>query len=101
VHAGTLSGGNQQKFILGRELHSRPPAIVIENPTRGLDIRATAYVRQQVLEARSYGVAIVLYSTDLDEVLALADRMLVVFGGRVREVPVDGQLVGRAMLGAS
>jgi simple sugar transport system ATP-binding protein len=101
VHAGALSGGNQQKFILGRELHGRPPAIVIENPTRGLDIRATAYVRQQVLEARSYGVAIVLYSMDLDEVLALADRMLVVFGGRVREVPVDGQLVGRAMLGAS
>jgi len=101
VHAGALSGGNQQKFILGRELHGRPPAIVIENPTRGLDIRAAAYVRQQVLEARSYGVAVMLYSTDLDEVLALADRMLVVFGGRVQEVPVDGQLVGRAMLGAS
>ena len=101
VHAGALSGGNQQKFILGRELHGRPPAIVIENPTRGLDIRAAAYVRQQVIEARSYGVAIMLYSTDLDEVLGLADRMLVVFGGRVREVPVDGQLVGRAMLGAS
>jgi len=101
VHAGALSGGNQQKFILGRELHGRPPAIVIENPTRGLDIRAAAYIRQQVLEARSYGVAVMLYSTDLDEVLALADRMLVVFGGRVQEVPVDGQLVGRAMLGAS
>jgi general nucleoside transport system ATP-binding protein len=101
AHASALSGGNQQKFILGRELHGRPPAIVIENPTRGLDIRATAYVRQQVLEARSHGVAIMLYSTDLDEVLALADRMLVVFGSRVREVPVDGQLVGRAMLGAS
>ena len=101
VHAGALSGGNQQKFILGRELHGRPPAIVIENPTRGLDIRAAAYVSEQVLEARSYGVAVMLYSTDLDEVLALADRMLVVFGGRVREVPVDGQSVGRAMLGVS
>ena len=101
VHASALSGGNQQKFILGRELHGRPPAIVIENPTRGLDIRAAAYVRQQVLEVRAHGVAVMLYSTDLDEVLALADRMLVVFGGRVREVPVNGQLVGRAMLGAS
>ena len=100
MQAGALSGGNQQKFILGRELHDRPPAIVIENPTRGLDIRAAAYIRQQVLEARSDGVAVVVYSTDLDEVLALADRMLVVFGGRVREVPVDGELVGRAMLGA-
>ena len=101
VQAGALSGGNQQKFILGRELYGRPPAIVIENPTRGLDIRSSAYVRHQVLEARSHGVAIMLYSTDLDEVLAIADRVLVVFGGAVREVPVDRQLVGRAMLGAA
>ena len=98
--ASTLSGGNQQKFILGRELQGPPPALVIENPTRGLDVRAAAYVEGQLLEARSRGVAIVVYSTDLDEVVALADRMLVVYGGTVREVAVDSDVIGRAMLGA-
>jgi general nucleoside transport system ATP-binding protein len=101
TQAGVLSGGNQQKFVLGRELHGPPPAIVIENPTRGLDLRATAYVHTQVLAARANGVAIVFYSTDLDEVLALADRILVVYSGVVREVAVDPELVGRAMLGAA
>jgi general nucleoside transport system ATP-binding protein len=99
--AQTLSGGNQQKFILGRELYGLPPALVIENPSRGLDIRASTYVRSQVLSARSHGVAIMLYSTDLDEVLAVADRMLVVYAGSVREVSSDPGLVGRAMLGAA
>ena len=99
--AQTLSGGNQQKFILGRELNGVPPALVIENPSRGLDIRASAYVQSQVLAARSNGVAIMLHSTDLDEVLAVADRMLVVYAGSVREIPSDPALVGRAMLGAA
>ena len=101
VQVGTLSGGNQQKFVLGRELQARPPAMVIENPTRGLDLRSAAYVREQVLEARRNGVAIMLHSIDLDEVLAIADRMLVVYNGTVREVRMDPELVGRAMLGAA
>jgi simple sugar transport system ATP-binding protein len=101
VPAATLSGGNQQKFILGRELQRRPPALVIENATRGLDLRSAAYVLQQVVEARAHGVAIVLYSTDLDELLSVADRMLVVFDGSVMEVAVDPEMVGRAMLGAA
>jgi simple sugar transport system ATP-binding protein len=101
ARAGELSGGNQQKFVLGRELLGPPPALVVENATRGLDVRAAAYVHDRLLLARGSGVAIMAYSTDLDEVLSLADRMLVVFEGTVREVPVDRELVGRAMLGAA
>jgi general nucleoside transport system ATP-binding protein len=99
VAAGTLSGGNQQKFILGRELHGSPSALVIESPTWGLDVRAAAYVQDQLLHARSHGVAIVLHSADLDEVVALADRAFVVYGGTVREVTVRADVIGRAMLG--
>jgi simple sugar transport system ATP-binding protein len=101
VAAQTLSGGNQQKFILGRELHELPPALVFENPSRGLDFRSSSYVRQQLLAARSHGVAIMLYSTEIEEVLAVADRMLVVYAGTVREVSTDLVAVGRAMLGAA
>jgi simple sugar transport system ATP-binding protein len=101
VRASTLSGGNQQKFVLARELHGPPPALVVEDPGRGLDVRASAEVQQALIDARNDGVAIVAYSSDVDETLAIADRMLVVFAGTVREVPVDRAAVGRAMLGAA
>jgi len=101
VAARILSGGNQQKFILGRELHGSPEAVVVENPTRGLDVGASSYVRQQLVDACAKGVAIVVHSTDLDELLAMADRVLVVFAGVVREFPLDQEVVGRAMLGAA
>lgn len=99
--AGVLSGGNQQKFIIGRELEGPPPALVIENPTRGLDVRASSYVRARLRRARDDGVAVLVYSADLDEIIDLADRMLVVFEGVVHEVPVDHAAVGRAMLGTA
>jgi len=97
----TLSGGNQQKLVLARELHGAVPALVVENPSRGLDIQATADVHQRLRAARAEGMAVVVYSSDLDEALALADRVLVVHAGEVRELPVDRELVARAMLGAS
>lgn len=101
----SLSGGNQQKLVVARELtattegDSPPAAIVAENPTRGLDILATADVHERLRAARRNGAAVVIYSSDLDEVLALADRMLVVHARQVREVGVDREAVGRAMLG--
>ena len=98
---GTLSGGNQQKLVLGRELEPRPDAIVAENPTRGLDVRATAAVLDQLRAAADAGVAVVCYSTDLDEVLSVADRVWVVHAGRVREIAGDRETIGRAMIGAS
>ena len=99
--AMTLSGGNQQRFIIGRELYGMPAALVAENPTRGLDIQASLEVRHRLLEASSNGVAIVFHSADLDEILAISDRVLVVYNGSVREVVPDADLVGRAMLGAA
>jgi len=99
--AMTLSGGNQQRFIIGRELYGMPAALVAENPTRGLDIQATLEVRNRLVEACSEGVAIVFHSADLDEILAISDRVLVVYNGLVREVVPDADLVGRAMLGAA
>jgi general nucleoside transport system ATP-binding protein len=97
--AGTLSGGNQQKLVLARELSGRPALVVAENPTRGLDVRAAAAVHGALRAARDAGSGVVLHSSDLDEVLALADRVLVVHAGSVRPCPADREAVGRAMLG--
>ena len=97
--ARTLSGGNQQKLVVGRELEGAPRALVAENPTRGLDVQATAAVHQRLREAKQRGAAVVFYSSDLDEVLAIADRTIVVFDGAVYDVPPDREQVGRAMLG--
>ena len=99
VAARALSGGNQQKLVLARELERAPAALVAENPTRGLDIQATAAVHARLRAARARGVAVVVYSSDLDEVLGIADRVLVAYDGRVREVGGGREAVGRAMLG--
>lgn len=80
--AGSLSGGNQQKVVVGRTLESVPNALIAVNPTRGLDIRATRYVHEQILRARASGTTIVLFSTDLDELNALSDEFVFMSGGR-------------------
>ena len=94
----TLSGGNQQKLVIGRELANAPAALVVENPTRGLDIRATSDVHAAIRAARDAGTAVIVYSSDLDEVLTLADRVVVVAGGQLVDLPLDRDAVGRAML---
>jgi ABC-type uncharacterized transport system ATPase subunit len=100
-----LSGGNQQKLVLARELDDTgqpsdaPPGIIAENPMRGLDVRAAAEVAARLRDARDRGAAVILYSSDLDEVLSLASRVLVAYAGTVREVPAVRDVVGRAMLG--
>ena len=98
----TLSGGNQQKLVLARELADDVAAdargIVLENPTRGLDVRATDEVHTRLRHARDAGAAVVLYSSDIDEVLLLADRVLVVFSGQASEAPMEREAVGRLML---
>lgn len=101
VIARTLSGGNQQKFVLGRELDEQPEALIVENPSRGLDIRATAAVQDALRAARDGGAAVLVYSSDLDEVLALADRVYVMHAGQVVAVSHDRDAVGRAMLGVA
>ena len=87
----TLSGGNQQRLLLGRELAGEPRLIVAVHPTRGVDIGATEAVHQGLRDQRARGAAILLISEDLDELLALSDRIAVLFDGRVMgEMPATG-----------
>jgi len=79
----SLSGGNQQKVILARELESSPEVLVVVHPTRGLDIGATNFVHERIIEARDNGVGIILISADLDEILKMSDRILVMFEGQI------------------
>jgi simple sugar transport system ATP-binding protein len=101
----TLSGGNQQKLVAARELgatsENRPFAIVAENPTRGLDVRAAAAIHERLRQASAQGTAVIVYSNDIDEVLSLATRVLVTHAGSVQEVGLERDAIGRAMLGAS
>lgn len=87
--AASLSGGNQQRLVVARELHGRPELVVAENPTRGLDVAGTRFVHDALRRLRASGTApaTVLVSTDLDEVLTLSDRIFTLVRGRLREVP--------------
>ncbi|MDP1624311.1 MAG: heme ABC transporter ATP-binding protein, partial [bacterium] len=82
----SLSGGNIQKIVLAREIFRTPRVIIAAQPTRGLDIGATEYVREQLLEQRRNGVAIMLISEDLDEILAISDRIAVLYEGQVMDI---------------
>lgn len=80
---GTLSGGNIQKVLLARVLSRDPKVVVVSQPTRGLDVAATEYVRAQLLARRAAGAGILLVSEDLDELTELADRLVVIYEGRI------------------
>ena len=87
---GSLSGGNMQKVVLARELSHTAPVLIAEQPTRGLDVGATEFVHGALLAERARGAAVLLVSAELSEVMALADRVLVMFGGRiVADLPGD------------
>jgi ABC-type uncharacterized transport system ATPase subunit len=101
VSLRSLSGGNQQRLVVAREIEHDVDLLVADNPTRGLDLRASAFVHDQLLRAASRGAAVVLHSSDLDEVLALATRVVVVFHGQVRAVPLDREAISGAMVGAA
>jgi len=98
-----LSGGNIQKLILARELSGNPKLIVAVNPTAGLDIGATDYVRRKLIEMRNNGKAILLVSEDLEEVISLSDRIVVMYGGRItgilRPEDVSIEKIGLLMTG--
>lgn len=99
-----LSGGNVQRTVLARELSSGAPRLLIAaNPCFGLDFNAVAFIHAQITEARNRGVAVLLVSEDLDELLALADRILVMAGGTfVHETPAGGadiNVIGQKMAG--
>ena len=84
--AGKLSGGNLQKLTLGREVMRDPVALVVEQPTRGLDVGAIETVWAELLAERAAGKAILLISAELDEIFNLADRIAVMFEGRILSV---------------
>ena len=81
--AKSLSGGNIQKVVVARELSREPRVIIAAQPTRGLDVGATEYVRERLLKERRSGTAVLLISEDLDEILALADRIAVIYEGQI------------------
>jgi simple sugar transport system ATP-binding protein len=84
--AESLSGGNQQKFVVGREFLRDPRLLVASNPTRGVDIGSIEFIHQQLLDLRSEGVAVLLISSKLDEVMALSDRLAVMYEGEIVDV---------------
>src|SRR5690606_12498799 len=86
-----LSGGNMQKLILGRALDGSPDIILANQPTRGLDIGAVAYVHSRLVEARDRGAAVLLISEDLDEIMALSDRIHVISSGRLSPASLRGE----------
>jgi general nucleoside transport system ATP-binding protein len=81
--AGSLSGGNQQKVVIARELAEEPRVTIAAQPTRGLDVGAIEFVHRRLVEARDGGEAVLLVSLELDEILSLADRILVIYEGRI------------------
>ena len=83
AEAESLSGGNLQKFILGREISQQPKLLVAAHPTWGVDVGATAQIHRALIALRDAGTAILLVSEDLDELLAISDRIAVISGGRL------------------
>jgi simple sugar transport system ATP-binding protein len=105
VQAGNLSGGNQQKMVIAREC-SRPLTLLIAaQPTRGLDIGATAFIHQHLVQQRDQGCAVLLVSADLDEILALSDRIAVMYNGKILTMVADHEAsretLGQLMAGVS
>ncbi len=105
VPVRTLSGGNQQKVVVGRALIDTPPVILAYQPTRGIDVGAAALVQSRLVEARNAGAAIVLVSFELDELLALADRILVLYRGAIagtfQRGSFDRGAIGALMAGSA
>jgi ABC-type uncharacterized transport system ATPase subunit len=103
-HVGMLSGGNIQKVIVAREFSTGPDIIVANQPTRGIDVGASEFIRKRLLEFRDSGCAVILISADLNEVLSLSDRLAVMYKGQFSSVfteveKVQEELLGQYMLG--
>ena len=98
VHASTLSGGNQQKLIVGREFSGDLKLLVLDQPTRGLDVGSIEFIHRQVIAKRDAGTAVLLISAELDEVLELSDRIGVMYRGRLVAV-MDGRTATREEVG--
>jgi simple sugar transport system ATP-binding protein len=101
-NASSLSGGNKQKVVLARELSRNVKVVIASQPTRGLDVGSIEFVHERILAERSSGRAILLISTELDEVIALADRIAVIYRGEILgivEPSVSREKLGLMMAG--
>ncbi len=102
---GSLSGGNQQKLIIGRELESDPSILIAAHPTRGVDVGAQAAIWDRIRAARAKGLATVLISADLEELIGLSDVLYVIYKGRLvaklDPADVTPQILGTYMTGAA
>jgi general nucleoside transport system ATP-binding protein len=104
THAGTLSGGNQQKVILAREIGRDVRLLVASQPTRGLDVGSIEFVHRRIVEERDQGVAVLIISSELDEIYALSDRIAVMYEGKItgfRDPDVPAEELGMLMAGAT
>jgi len=102
--AGTLSGGNQQKVILAREVGREHKVLIASQPTRGLDVGSIEFVHRRIVQQRDHGVAVVIVSSELDEIYALADRIAVMYEGKItgfRDPDVPAAELGRLMAGGA
>ena len=104
MKAGKLSGGNAQKLIIARELSRKPRILIVVQPSHGLDIAATSFVHQQLSMQRDSGVAVLVISTELDEILAICDRIAVMFNGHLTDLGspqgITREKIGLLMAGA-
>ena len=105
VVASNLSGGNQQKVIVAREFGRDVKLVIASQPTRGIDVGSIEYIHERIVEERDEGAALLIVSTELDEVMALSDRILVMFDGHVVAEYKGGSVtaaeIGLSMAGAS
>ena len=103
-HIGMLSGGNIQKVVVAREFSSKPVLILADQPTRGIDVGATEFIRKKLVELSRSGVAVLLVSADLNEVMELSDSLIVMHGGQIAAYFEDtsdltDDIMGEYMLG--
>ena len=102
--AGSLSGGNQQKVILARELGREHKVLIASQPTRGLDVGSIEFVHRRIVEQRDHGDAVLIVSSELDEIYALSDRIAVMYEGKItgfRDPDVPAAELGRLMAGGA
>jgi len=104
LRSSHFSGGNQQKLVLAREIVRQPKVLLVGQPTRGVDIGAIEFIHRELVKSRDQGCAVLVVSVELDEILSLADRIVVMFAGRITgEVPAgraDERTLGLMMAGA-
>ncbi|MFZ2849457.1 MAG: ATP-binding cassette domain-containing protein, partial [Lactococcus raffinolactis] len=98
VSAASLSGGNQQKAVIAREIDRNPDLMIVSQPTRGLDVGAIEYIHKRLIRARDEGKAVLVVSYELDEILNVSDRIAVIHDGQIQGI-VDPRETSKQALG--